>query len=80
MKLPYFQEEMMVKKDPIKIEEEEELGKEADQETVSQSTSLSTAHKRVIDRPVDSTQQRRNQDQIFDNHKGLSIARGQNWI
>ena len=36
----------MIKEDPIKIEEEK-LDKEAAQETVWQSTGLSTAHKRL---------------------------------
>ena len=36
---------MMIKEDPIKLKKKEELRKEANQETVWQSTSLSTAHK-----------------------------------
>ena len=51
--LPYFQEEMMVKEDPIKIREE--LEKEVDQENSV-----------AVDRPVDRTQQRRNVAHIFD--------------
>jgi len=44
--LPCFQE-MMDREYSIKIREEEELEKEADQETVWQSKCLSTAHKEL---------------------------------
>ena len=59
---------MMVKEDPTKIGEEEHE-KEADQE-----------NNVAVDRPVDRTQQRRNEAQIFNRQQtlltGLSTARG----
>jgi len=60
VKLTCFQEEMMLKEDPIKIEEE--LGKEkkkANQETVAVDRP-GDCTQRAVDRPVDNTQQRGN--------------------
>ena len=70
MKLSYFQEEMMVKEDPIKTGEE--LEKEADQENSVTVDRPVDRTQWAFDRPVDRTQQRRNTAQIFDRPHALS--------
>ena len=56
MKLPSFQEEMMVKEDSIKIGEEEELKKEADHENNVTIDRLVDRTQRAVDTLVNRTQ------------------------
>jgi len=82
-----FQEEMMVKEDPIKLEKKKNLKKKHIKEN-SMAVYRPIDHTQwVIDRPVDHTQQRRNTVQSVNKQQALSIdwhtcrqQEAQNWI
>ena len=70
--LPYFQEEMMSKENPIKLQNLKK--KQIKKENSMAVDRLVDRIKWAVNKPVDRTQQRRNTTQMFDMQQTLSIG------